>query len=318
MHLSIRSLLLALATSALVFTGCGVGTEADEFAALDQAVKGGNGKARKAANWCGAKHVSEAEAAAVEIDTKAKLLAKNGNGGGKPGGGGGGTPAPSVTGGVIDVYFHVIAGSTSSANGYLSDSQVRAQMDVLNKAFSGTGWSFNLVSTDRTVNPSWYVMEPNSTAESEAKAALRQGTADDLNIYSANPGGGLLGWATFPSNYASNPLRDGVVILWESIPNGGAAPYDEGDTAVHEVGHWMGLYHTFQGGCSKSGDYVSDTPSERSAAYGCPAGRDTCNSTGADPIENYMDYTDDACMFEFSAGQDARMDAQFSAYRYGN
>lgn len=223
---------------------------------------------------------------------------------------------PSVTGGVIDVYFHVINRGSGITNGDIPDSQVQAQMDVLNDAYGDTGWSFRLVSVDRTTNSSWYTMSPGSTAEKQAKNALRKGTADDLNIYTANPGGGLLGWATFPSSYKSNPKDDGVVVLYSSVPGGSAAPYNEGDTGTHEVGHWMGLYHTFQGGCSRNGDYVSDTPAEKSAASGCPVNRNTCSSSGLDPVHNFMDYTDDDCMYEFTGGQDARMDSQFTQYRY--
>jgi len=79
----------------------------------------------------------------------------------------------------------------------------------------------------------------------------------------------------------------------------------------------MGLLHTFQGGCSKKGDLVADTAPERSPAFGCPVGRDSCKRGDPDPIENFMDYTDHACMNHFTAGQDARVDAQFSTYRFG-
>jgi hypothetical protein len=226
-----------------------------------------------------------------------------------------------LTSGTIDVYFHVINRGAGIANGDIPQSQIDAQINVLNDAYAPWGWSFNLVSVDRTTKTTWYTMSPGSNAERQAKTALRRGTADDLNIYSANPGGGLLGWATFPSSYASRPWDDGVVILYSSVPGGSAVPYDEGDTATHEVGHWMGLYHTFQGGCAKKatgGDAVADTPAEKSPAFGCPVGRNTCRSSGLDPIENFMDYTDDACMFEFTSGQDARMDALFTTYRFGH
>jgi hypothetical protein len=219
----------------------------------------------------------------------------------------------------VNVYFHVIRKGTGVSNGDVTTTMINNQMTVLNNAYAGVGVKFQLISVDRTTNATWYTMSPGSTAEANAKAALRKGTADDLNIYTANPGGGLLGWATFPSSYAGAKSKDGVVLLYSSLPGGTAAPYNLGDTGTHEVGHWMGLYHTFQGGCSQTaGDYVSDTPAEKTAASGCPTGRDTCPTlSGLDPIRNFMDYTDDSCMNTFSSGQVSRMRAQWDAYRSG-
>jgi hypothetical protein len=236
--------------------------------------------------------------------------------------GGSPTPGPSVVaGGVIDVYWHTIT-DASGTQGNVTLEQIDAQIDVLNAAFLDAGWSFNLVKVDTTSNDAWFVTGSDTAAESQMKSALRQGSAKDLNIYSNDCGDNLLGWATFPSYYADDPLADGVVLLYSSIPGGSAVPYNLGDTATHEVGHWMGLFHTFQGGCAKNpetgGDRIPDTASEQSPAFGCPMGRDTCASIDdPDPINNFMDYTDDECMWRFSKGQDIRMDAQFSTYRFG-
>ncbi len=232
-----------------------------------------------------------------------------------------GDPVPAAAGssGTINVYVHII--KNTAGQGAVSSQQVQAQINVLNAAYASGAWTFNLAGTDTTVNNAWYTMAYGSTAERDAKASLRQGTAADLNIYLANIGGGLLGWATFPSDYASKPAMDGVVVLTSSLPGGTAAPYNLGDTATHEVGHWMGLYHTFQGGCARQstgGDGVADTPAEKSPAYGCPAGRNSCaNIAGNDPITNFMDYTDDACMNTFSGGQFTRMASAYSTYRAG-
>jgi uncharacterized protein YcfL len=214
----------------------------------------------------------------------------------------------------IKVYWHVINNGTGIANGDIPQTQIDNSIAVLNAAYRNTPFTFTLTSVDRTTNSTWYTCAGGG-CESKMKSALRQGGAGDLNVYSNNMGRGLLGWATFPSSYASNPSMDGVVILYSSVPGGTAAPYNQGDTLTHEAGHWFGLYHTFQGGCAGSGDYVSDTSAEASAAYGCPAGRDTCSGGGADPITNFMDYTDDACMNTFSAGQADRMDQLTIQYR---
>ncbi len=265
---------------------------------------------------CGARHVDEEEADEIDAAVARHQAAKRAAA--RPGD----LVSAALQAVTVPVYWHVINNGTGLANGDIPDSQITAQINVLNDAYAAYGFSFVLTAVDRTTNSSWYAAGPGSTAELAMKTALRRGSAAALNLYSNNMGSGLLGWATFPSDYTKSPQKDGVVILYSSVPGGTAAPYNLGDTATHEVGHWVGLYHTFQGGCArnatKGGDYVADTPAEKSPAYGCPTGRDSCaRLDGLDPITNFMDYTDDACMTNFTAGQGTRMQAMWSTYRAG-
>ncbi|CAE7229349.1 unnamed protein product [Rhizoctonia solani] len=203
----------------------------------------------------------------------------------------------------LKVYWHVISADNTLEHGNIPDSQIKKSLDVLNKDYGKSGLSFSLAGVDRTVNNVWFnEVGPDSQLQTDMKKALRKGGPYDLNVYNRVAEKVYLDMLPSLSSYKGNPEDDGVVILYSSVPGGGAAPYNLGKsskTLTHEVGHWVGLYHTFEGGCDLFGDGVLDTPPEAGPAFGCPKGRDTCTkSLGADPIHNFMDYTDDACMDE--------------------
>src|SRR5262249_29173027 len=158
--------------------------------------------------------------------------------------------------------------------------QLDQQIDVLNTAYQNAGFQFKRGTTDRTTDKTCFAMTPGSSAETKCKGKFTAKAANDpnkgLNLYTANPDGGVLGWSTLPWYLAASTSIDGVVILFSTFPGGTAEPYNLGYTSVHEIGHWLGLYHTFQGGCSKTNDHVTDTPQEADASFGCPTNQDTC------------------------------------------
>jgi hypothetical protein len=219
----------------------------------------------------------------------------------------------------IPVVFHVIQADPSS--GALSRAEIDDQIDVLNDSFAGTtggvdtGFRFELAAVDRTIRAAWSPMAAESPASVAMKSQLHEGGSRTLNIYSTELTDELLGWATFPSDFAGSAELDGVVVDYRTLPGGSIDGFDEGDTATHEVGHWLGLFHTFQGGCAAPGDFVADTPAEATETSGCPAGKDTCPAAGQDPIHNFMDYGRDSCMYEFTDGQAARTADQLAAFR---
>ena len=218
----------------------------------------------------------------------------------------------------IPVYFHVF---TDGAKGYLSEQQLREQVNVLNTGFAGreggydTGFSFTYAGADWTDNAQWFSMDLGTPVERESKAATHVGGANVLNVWTTN-GPSYLGFATFPSWYKRSPQLDGIVLDYQSFKGGAyGTRYSLGETGTHEVGHWLGLLHTFQGGCNEHGDYVADTPAMLTPTNGCPEGKDTCKAPGTDPIRNYMDYSYDSCYTQFSAGQAQRMRDQWVAFR---
>ncbi len=219
----------------------------------------------------------------------------------------------------VPVAYHVIytLGDDGLPFGIPPAEQLQAQIDVLNEAYPG--FTFSVASIDYTLQTAeepWF--DKCFQQGTRMKRALAIDPATTLNVYTCEPYWGrdlLLGYSTFPWSYPEDDPRHGVVVLHSSLPGGSAVPYDLGDTATHEIGHYLGLYHTFQDGCTEPGDMVEDTPYEASPAFGCPDGRDTCPQPGEDPIHNFMDYTDDLCMDHFTAEQADRLLAMTEAFR---
>ncbi|KAJ7187922.1 hypothetical protein C8R46DRAFT_1053072 [Mycena filopes] len=129
----------------------------------------------------------------------------------------------------------------------------------------------------------------------------------------------LRGFSSFPWDSKNDTVEDGIVIKWNSLPGGTLK--SNGGSLVHEVGHWLGLFHTFQNGCFGAGDEVDDTPAEdpinaNRGLQTCPVSFDSCpDLPGQDPVHNYMTYADDECRTEFTKGQVARLMEQSTTYR---
>lgn len=243
----------------------------------------------------------------------------------------------------ITVVVHRLESVTGQ--GVFDDDRVHSQIEILNEDFraragtpgapgTDTRIQFRLATEDpdgapfpgftRTVNEFWFNDLPDPV-NGNYWDVLAWDPARYLNIYTMSPvapGGVVLGYVPYLPQEGAGLPDDGVRCLWSSFGrNSGNPPYDQGRTATHEVGHYLGLYHTFQDGCGSGaapacygdGDRVCDTEPDETSHGGCPVDDMTCGDP--DPIRNYLEYTDDTCMDNFTPEQARRMRCSMRHYR---
>jgi hypothetical protein len=252
----------------------------------------------------------------------------------------------------VKVQIHVIQGSHKKERKLSRKGARHKVFRVLRRAYNGfessqsepMGIVFRLKKITITKNDRWYHATPMSPADRQMKRRLHRGTATTLNIYVNKPtfrgGGLLLGYSRFPWQYRHHKTLDGVTINVRSLPGGSAFGYNLGDSVVHETGHWLGLFHTFQGGnedpanpqCDLKNDAVVDTPAEYRPNFTCSTpvggysakwGTTVCDPADmtahglVDPAFNFMDYSLDACMRMFTLGQHVRVAGMYKSFRAG-
>jgi len=233
----------------------------------------------------------------------------------------------------IPVVVHVL--QNESGKGFVSEALVRSQIEILNedfRALSGTPGGpgvdtriqFHLATVDPDGNPTSGVAYTTNTDwfkdSGNYWGPLHWDTERYMNVYT-NKASGALGYVPdIPQGGVAGKNSDRVVVLWSAFGRNApiGAPFNQGRTLTHEVGHYLGLYHTFDGGCGNAtacyttGDRICDTNRQSSPSSGCGS-PSSCSSP--DPVNNYMDYSNDVCMFEFSEEQARRMRCSLEFYR---
>ena len=234
-----------------------------------------------------------------------------------------GTILASVNQGTWGQYYFLdfTAPEGNFIGGLVSTEDIEAQTAVLNSVYNEFGYSFYINSIDSAVNAGWYYATDSHKYEThpwdnddQFLAMTQAMTVDVLNSLNYFWTGASMtaGLGVYPWSFSEDDSRHGIYCANYTLP-GGSFPFTEGYTGVHEVGHYFGLYHTFENGCSNPGDSVDDTPYQSDANTGCPSAPYSCGSN--DDVGNYMDYMDDVCMTHFTTGQQDRIQWALETYR---
>ena len=234
-----------------------------------------------------------------------------------------GTILASVNQGTWGQYYFLdfTAPEGNFIGGLVSTEDIEAQTAVLNSVYNEFGYSFYINSIDSAVNAGWYYATDSHKYETDPwdnddqfLAMTQAMTVDVLNSINYFWTGASMtaGLGVYPWSFSEDDSRHGIYCANYTLP-GGSFPFTEGYTGVHEVGHYFGLYHTFENGCSNPGDSVDDTPYQSDANTGCPSAPYSCGSN--DDVGNYMDYMDDVCMTHFTTGQQDRIQWALETYR---
>lgn len=243
----------------------------------------------------------------------------------------------------IETWFHIVTSKAEA--GQVTNAMINSQISILQDAYQDASIHYRLQGVTRHVNDIW----ARNDDEIAMKTALRKGSYRTLNVYfqtdlEASPGdtgradqrgalvssdlsSSVLGFCTLPdpsvnaTSVRDDYIKDGCNVLAKTMPGGSLDLYNRGGTAIHEIGHWNGLLHTFQGeSCSSDnpGDYIADTPQQSTPTDGCPARKDSCpDSPGLDLIHDFMDYSSDVCYESFTSGQIQRMRGMWASMREG-